>query len=197
MEGKFSRSWRRERSAQKLFSAITMEIGCGAILSFLADEVISMLALLKKPILLLPLFVIISRSVEEAYPISHFPMYATLDREPVWYVYLADGETGEALPMEHLVGVRPAAAKKMFRTRLRKRAEVEGLKKDDYELLPESARAEVARAFLGFLRKRGEGMALDLPSRMALGYGKIMLVPGEKTDEVLSVIATEKVDGEL
>ena len=153
-----------------------------------------MLSLLKKPILLLPLIVIISRSVEEAYPISHFPMYATLDREPVWYVYLADGATGEALPMEHLVGVRPAAAKKMFRTRLRERAKAEGLGKDDYNSLPEPAREEVGRVFLDFLRKRGEGLDTDseLPPTLALGYGKIVLVPGEKPDEKLSVIAIEK-----
>ena len=152
-----------------------------------------MLALLKKPILLLPLFVIISRSVEEAYPISHFPMYATLDREPVWYVYLADGATGEALPMEHLVGVRPAAAKKMFRTRLRERAEAEGLKKDDYQSLSESAESEVGTEFIEFLRKRNEKLpeAKALPDSVALMLGEITLTPGERPDERMKAIASE------
>ena len=135
--------------------------------------------------MVLPLFVFLSREMEESYPISHFPMYATVDSKPVWYIYLADadnvGSDGfpEAIPMEALVGVRPARAKKIYQTRLKERA-----KKFDqhyYEELSEEEWVDVGEELLDYFRGREEVMktADKLPDRFALVLVEITIRDGD------------------
>ena len=168
-----------------------------------------------KPIMVLPLFVWLSREMEEFYPISHYPMYATVDSKPVWYIYLADAdaldESGfpKAIPMEALVGVRPARAKKTYQTNLKKHAkEIEF--KDNYYELPDEEWQKVGEELLAYFRGREEVMKTGdkLPDRFALvfveitirggdGVPRIEPAPGETEKELnerREVIALEVVD---
>ena len=136
--------------------------------------------------MILPLFVWLSREVEEFYPISHYPMYATVDSKPVWYIYLADAEKmdesgfPEAIPMESLVGVRPARAKKIYQTNLKKRAKEIEFEKNYYQL-PDEQWQEVGEELLAYFRGREEVMKTgdQLPDKLALILVEITIRDGD------------------
>ena len=136
--------------------------------------------------MILPLFVWLSREMEEFYPISHYPMYASVDSKPVWYIYLADAdkldEDGfpEAIPMESWVGVRPARAKKIYQTRLKNRAVEVGSTKGKYYELSEADWRHVGEELLDYFRNRDEVMKTgELPERFALVLVEITIAGGE------------------
>ncbi len=175
-----------------------------ALKNFLQAAALWIRKYLAKPAIALPLFVIVSREMEEFYPISHFPMYATIDTRPVWYIYLGDADEiapdgfPAPVPMEHLVGVRPARAKKIYQTRLKDHAADLDLGKDAYYDLPQTEWEAVGKDLLEYFRGRVPVMAklhaqrgLSMPENLALVFAEITIVPGEPPQETRRLITQE------
>ena len=163
---------------------------------------------LAKPVMVLPLFVLVSREMEEYYPISHYPMYATIDTDPVWYVYVGDADRLDSdgfpapVPMEYLFGIRPDKAKKSFQIDLKKRAEKVGRDKNSYYDLPAHEWTGVGDALLhefrrmsstGKMVKKQAEKKVAVPSRLALIMAEITMAPGSPPKETRRVVAAESV----
>jgi len=150
----------------------------------------------RQPIVALPLLVVFLLVVGEFYPFSDFPMYSDPDPGVTDYIYLGNADALEddgkptPIPMQDLVGVRAAKAKKIFHTDLEEYAKSLGKKKPD---LSEAERQSVAAKTLAYLRSQETrmGTAQMLPERLALVHGEIDLVLGEGIRETQTVLATE------
>lgn len=147
------------------------------------------------------LLVLTGLGLDEFYPFSEFPMYSDPDPGTTDFIYLGDAdqisEDGKPapIPMQTMIGIRPAKATKIFRTAQDEKAKILDIARDQ---LPDAALHAVALECLRYFRAREEHMqtADQLPSRLCLVRVEIDLVLGEGVSEVHTILASENPTGE-
>lgn len=136
------------------------------------------------PILVLPIFISVTQSIEEWYPFSHFPMY----RDPSprsFYLYITD-ENNDPLPVAYMSGVRTAALKKRWKRRVKDAGnsylnwEADAKKRD-------SVFEEVGIELLETLRKLSIDRKRPFPDNVKLMRADISFENDQFVEEVFQV----------
>lgn len=136
-----------------------------------------------------PFVVCLSITVEDFFPLSHFPMYSDPNNhENYWYLAALeeDGET-TPLPVRRLTSITAPKVKKMYKSWSRDLAARLG--KRDRDLTAEE-RAQVGRELIAFLQDQAARRGRELPPSLALVEVWIVHDDEEGFSETPEVVAT-------
>lgn len=138
--------------------------------------------LLRTPLITLAVYCLVSITVRENFPFSHFPMYSNPSAERMYYTI--SGEDGIGLPVAELTNITSPKIGKIYRTKAEKLAKKLGIKASG---LTEADKTAIGQDILGDLRARAVhlGNGNKLPAKLQLNRiwisykdGRIVEIPG-------------------